>query len=301
MSEILFPTNSKHSGVCCLSSLNLYKYEEWKDSDVVFLSILFLDAVMEEFIQKASEIKEMQAAINFAKKSRALGLGVMGLHSLMQAKMIPYESLQAKLLCRVIFSKIKNDSIFASKFLGEYLGVPEWCQGSGRRNLTLTTIPPTRSSSVLAGGMSEGCQPYVSNAFLNQSAKGTLDQKSPEFIKYLESIGQLNDEVLKSVSDKNGSCQHLEFIPDDVKEVFKTRFEINQMALVELTALIQEYIEQGISCNLSFPSSAPAKFIYDVHVRAWELGLKSLYYLKSKSVLEIGNNLFTNECLSCQA
>ena len=144
-----------------------------------------------------------------------------------------------------------------------------------------------RSSALLAGNMSEGCQPYVGNVFANQSAKGTFYQVVPEFEKYLKSIGMYSEEILKSVDNAKGSCQHLDFIPDEMKAIFRTRFEINQMDLVKLTAVIQEYIEQGISCNLSFRSDAPPKYIYDTHVKAWELGLKSLYYLKSESAIEI--------------
>ena len=286
-SEIFLSSDKDHSFVCCLSSLNVNRYDEWKDTETVFIASLFLDAVMEDFLINAKHVKELEPAVRFAEKSRALGLGVLGLHSYFQTKEIVYGSLQSQMMSRLIFSKIQAQTIFASKYLGEHLGVPEWCQGSGRRNLTTTCIPPTRSTSLLAGNMSEGCQPYVGNVFANQTAKGTFYQVVPEFEKYLKSIGMYNEEVLKSVDKAKGSCQHLSFIPDEMKAVFRTRFEINQMDLVKLTAVIQEYIEQGISCNLSFRSDAPPKYIYDTHIKAWELGLKSLYYLKSESAIEI--------------
>ena len=300
--EIYIPSDSKHSFVCCLSSLNLFKYDEWKDTNTIFLATLFLDAVMEEFIVKAKEVPELECALRFAIKSRALGLGVMGLHSYMQVKMISYESLAARSLCRVIFGKIKADTISASMYLGNIYGSPEWAEGSGRRNITLTAIPPTRSSSILAGNMSEGQQPFVSNYYVNQTAKISITQINFIFVDYLKSIGKYSEEILEDVSKHKGSCQHLDFLSDDAKEVFKTRFEINQMALVELTGVIQSYIEQGISCNLSFPTNAPPKFIKDVHVKAWEVGLKGLYYLKSESVVEIDNinKTIFNDCVVCE-
>lgn len=297
----MLPLDKDHSFVCCLSSLNLGRYDEWKDTETIFIATLFLDAVLQEFIDKASGIKELQTAVRFAIKSRALGLGVLGLHSYLQDKEVAYGDLQSQLMCRIIFNQIQQQTLFATKYLGEHLGVPEWCIGSGRRNLTTTTIPPTRTTAFLAGNMSEGCQPYVGNVFANQTAKGTFYQVSPEFEKYLKSVGMYNDEVLASVNKAKGSCQHLDFMSDEMKRVFRTRFEINQMSLVQLTAVIQEYIEQGISCNLSFRSDAPPKYIYETHIKAWELGLKSLYYLKSESVIEIDkvNDLYEG-CVACE-
>ena len=285
--EIMEYLDKDHSFTCLLSSLNISRYDEWKDTETVFIATLFLDAVAEDFIANAKGVKELETAVRFTEKARALGLGMLGLHSYFQSKEIVYGSLQSQMMSRLIFSKIKAQSEFATKYMGEHLGVPEWCQGSGRRNMTLTAIAPNRSSALLAGNMSEGCQPYVGNVFANQTAKGTFYQVVPEFEKYLKSIGMYNEEVLKLVDNAKGSCQHLDFIPDEIKAVFRTRFEINQMDLVKLTAVIQEYIEQGISCNLSFRSDAPPKYIYDTHVKAWELGLKSLYYLKSESAIEI--------------
>lgn len=306
MTEIFLPSDSEHSFVCCLSSVNIYKYKEWKNTDLIFLSILFLDAVMSEFLIFSDSIKELNAARNFAIKSRALGLGSLGFATYLQSNYVSYDGLQAQMHARIIYDQIRNQSEFASKYLGSHFGVPEWCKGSGRRNLTTTAIAPNRSSSMLAGNMSEGIQPYVGNVFVNQTAKGTFYQVNPMFKEYLVSIGEYNEEVIKSVGDRKGSCQHLGFMDKDSKDVFKTRFEINQMGLVKLTAVIQEYIEQGISCNLSFLSDAPPRYIYDTHILAWESGLKSLYYLKSESSISIDsvNSRLREEmyagCVACE-
>ncbi len=305
-SEILLPSDSEHSFTCVLSSLNLYKYDEWKDTDTISLATFFLDAVASEFIEKAKDIEGFENAVRFTEKARALGLGVMGFASYLQFKNISYEEITAKSMARIIFSKIKDESDFASRLMGKHLGVPEWCKGTSRRNLTTTAIPPTRSSSQLAGGVSEGIQPIVGNIYANQTAKGTFYQSSQEFIKVLEEYGYNNKEILDSVYEHKGSCQHLDFLPNDIKKVFKTRFEINQLALIELTGVIQEYIEQGISCNLSFLADAPPKFIYECHVSAWKLGLKTLYYLKSESSISVDkiNNALREElysnCVSCE-
>lgn len=301
--EVQLCSDSQHSFVCCLSSMNVGRFDEWRNTDAVFIAALFLDAVMEEFIQNAKGIKELECAVRFATKSRALGLGVLGLASYFQSKEIEYGGLLSQSMSRIIFGQIQNETIVASKFMGLHLGVPEWAEGSGRRNITLTCIPPTRSTSLLAGNMSEGCQPYVGNVFANQTAKGTFYQVVPEFEKYLKSIDMYSEEVLKSVGDAKGSCQHLNFIPDEIKRIFKTRFEINQKSLVQLTGVIQTYIEQGISCNLSFRSDAPPKYIYETHIEAWKQGLKSLYYLKSESLIEIDKinkeELYAN-CSACE-
>lgn len=304
--EICEPSDFEHSFVCCLSSTNIFKYDEWKDTDMIFIATLFLDAVMSEFIIFSENILELRTAKNFAVKARALGLGSLGLASYLQTKMIAYDELTAQLTCRKIYSQIRDQSELASNYMGQYLGVPEWCKGSSRRNLTTTAIAPNRTSTDMANVFSQSTYPVIGNYYADQTAKGTYYKKNPVLLDYLEEIGYNHEEIWESIFEHKGSVQHFDFLSTEVKKVFKTAFEINQMGLVRLIGVIQEYIEQGISCNLYFDTDAPPKYIYETHVLAWEVGLKSLYYLKSESAISVDainkgaiNDLYDG-CVSCE-
>lgn len=302
--EIMLPTDDNHTLVCCLSSLNLYKYDEWKTTDTVKLSIYFLDAVISDFIEKSKGIKGIEDAVRFAEKSRALGLGALGWHTYLQSKMIPFISPSATLETHRIFGGIRKFAEEATLELGAKYGEPTWCEGTGRRNLTLLAIAPNRSSSKLAGGLSQGVEPVAANIYVDNDAKGTHIRRNPELVKLLLSKDRDITEVWSQISEDNGSVENVRCLSDEEKTVFKTFKEINQLALVQQAGIRQEYLDQGQSINLSFPKDAPAKFINQVHYAAWELGLKSLYYFRSESNLKADSatqrDLFS-ECVVCEA
>lgn len=301
-SEIFLPTDKDHTFVCCLSSLNLARWDEWKDTDTVQLSVWFLDGIMEEFIQKSANLRGFEKALRFAKKSRALGLGVLGLHSYFQKNMIAFDSLQAYLQNKIIFKKIREEAEIATGYLAKEYGEPEWCKGHGRRNSTLMAVAPTVSNSLIASNVSQGIEPWIANAFAQKSAKGTFVRRNPELEKLLKSIGQDTDEVWGSILKNDGSVQHLECLTSEQKEVYLTARELNQFAIIKLAAERQKYIDQGQSINVFFPANSDPKYINQVHLEAANSGLKSLYYLRSTSVLKAEQNsnaVYKRELTEC--
>jgi len=301
-SEIFLPTDKDHTFVCCLSSLNLARWDEWKDTDTVQLSVWFLDGIMEEFIQKAANLRGFERALRFARKSRALGLGVLGLHSYFQKNMIAFDSLQAYLQNKIIFKKIREEAELATAVLASEYGEPEWCKGHNRRNATLMAIAPTVSNSLIASNVSQGIEPWIANAFAQKSAKGTFVRRNPELEKLLKSIGQDTDEVWGSILKNDGSVQHLECLTAEQKEVYLTARELNQFAIVKLAAERQKFIDQGQSINIFFPANSDPKYINQVHLEAANSGLKSLYYLRSTSVLKAEQNtnaVYKRELTEC--
>ena len=301
-SEIMLPTDANHTLVCCLSSLNLHKYDEWKDTDTVYYSTLFLDAVLQEFIDGADDIKGIDDAIRFAKKSRAIGLGALGWHSYLQEKMIPFVSIQANALTTQVFSNIRQEAERATTDLAKEFGEPEWCKGTGRRNLTLLAIAPNRSSAKLAGGVSQGIEPIAANIYTDDDAKGMYVRRNPVLRKLLKERG-INNDIWDRISEDRGSVLNQPDIPDDIKEVFKTFKEINQLELIRQAVTRQKYIDQGQSLNLAFHQDAPAKFINKCHIEAWKGGLKALYYLRSESVLRADSSQqrdLYSECVMCE-
>jgi ribonucleoside-diphosphate reductase alpha chain len=304
-SEIFLPTDENHTLVCCLSSLNLVKFEEWKDTDTVYLSTMFLDAVMEDFLQKGTSesYKGIEDAVRFATKSRALGLGALGWHSFLQSKMIPFVSIEANAWTNIIFKHLKDESERATMDLAKEYGEPEWCKGTGRRNLTLLAIAPNRSSSKLAGGYSQGVEPIAANLYMDDDAKGLHIRRNPFLEQLLESKGKNLPQVWDAISEDKGSVDNVRCMTAEEKAVFKTFKEINQLEIVRQAGIRQKYIDQGQSLNLAFFSDAPAKFINQVHIEAWKLGLKSLYYLRSESVLRADTKKqrdLYSECIMCE-
>ena len=324
-SEIALHTDENHSFVCCLSSLNLTKYNEWKDTNLIYDAIWFLDGVLEEFIQKAKGLKGFENSIRSAEKGRALGLGVLGWHTYLQQNGIPFEGLQAQFETRRIFSQIKIESERASRALAEVYGEPLWCRDTGMRNTHLRAIAPTVSNSKLSGNVSPGIEPWAANVFTEQSAKGTFIRKNKELIKVLKKIGIDTEDTWNKILADGGSIQDLNvldewgyinkklvYLPDhseeadkngfdSVKDVFKTFKEINQLELVNQAGIRQQYIDQSVSLNLAFPSSATPKWINQVHFDAWKKGVKTLYYTRTESVLrgDIAAKAMDPDCLSC--
>jgi len=301
-SEIALHTDEEHSFVCCLSSLNLTKYDEWKDTDLVETAIYFLDGVLEEFLVKTNGKDSLIRAHRSAKKGRALGLGVLGWHSFLQSKGLPFNSIASTSWTNRIFSQIKTQAEAASRKLAEEYGEPVWCKGTGMRNTHLIAIAPTVSNSTISGGVSAGIEPIPANVYTFNSSKGTFIRKNPVLEKYLEDKGHNTEEVWQQILKDRGSIANLpeDIMPFEDKEVFLTFAEINQLALVEQAAIRGKYVDQAQSLNLAFDPGDSPKFINLVHQTAWKLGLKTLYYLRTDSVIngDIGSRT-SEDCLSC--
>ncbi len=308
-SEIVLHTDENHSFVCCLSSLNLAKYHEWKDSNLIYDSIWFLDGVLEEFIQKAKNRRGFENAVRSAEKGRALGLGVLGWHTYLQQKGLPFEGLLAQYETRRIFSQIKIESERASMALADTYGEPLWCVGTGFRNTHLRAIAPTVSNSKLAGNISPGIEPWAANVFTDQSAKGTFIRKNPTLVDILEKHNLNTEKIWDQILADGGSIQGIKQLEKitlgdhdiPIKEVFKTFKEINQLELVNQAGIRQQYIDQAVSLNLAFPSQADPKWINKVHLEAWKKGIKTLYYMRTESVLrgDIAEQAMSEDCMSC--
>ena len=315
-SEITLHTDESHSFVCCLSSVNLAKYDEWKNTNLIYDAIWFLDGVMEEFIQKAKNMKGFENAIRSAEKGRAVGLGVLGWHTLLQQKGIAFEGLLAQFKTREIFSKIKIESERASRKLAEIYGEPLWCVGTGMRNTHLRSVAPTVSNSKLSGNISPGIEPWAANVFTEQSAKGTFIRKNNELKKVFKKIDIDTKETWDKILEDGGSVQGIKELDgwfydhlgrltqedgEPVKNVFKTFKEINQLELVGQAGIRQDYIDQSVSLNLAFPSEAEPRWINQVHFEAWKRGIKTLYYMRTESVLrgDIAAKAMDPSCISC--
>lgn len=300
-SEITLYTDPQHTFVCCLSSLNLVRWDEWKDSDLPELTTRFLDAVLSEYIEKTKDIEGMEASRNSAIKGRAIGIGVLGFHTLLQEKMIPIDSFDAMQLNAEIFRTIRKGFDKETKVLAQELGEPEWCKGFGIRNSHGLAVAPTVSNSIISGGYSAGIEPIAANVFVQKSAKGTFIKKNATLEKLLESKGKNTTEVWTSINTNNGSVQHLSFLSAEEKEVFLTAREINQHALIKLAGQRQKWIDQAQSLNLFFAANSDPKYIHEVHIAAWQEGLKTLYYLRSEGVIK-GDlaSRSMDECKACE-
>ena len=299
-SEITLHTDENHSFICCLSSLNLAKYDEWKNTNIIHDAIWFLDGVLEEFIQKAKYRKGFENSVRSAEKGRALGLGVLGWHTYLQERGLPFEGLLAQYETRKIFSQIKIESERASMALAETYGEPLWCVGTGFRNTHLRAIAPTVSNSKLSGNVSPGIEPWAANIFTEQSAKGTFIRKNPTLENILEKQKLNTKEIWDKILADGGSVQDIEGLSEDTKEVFKTFKELNQLELVRQAGIRQQYIDQSVSLNLAFPSEATPKWINKVHMDAWHKGIKTLYYMRTESVLrgDIAKDAM-EDCVAC--
>jgi ribonucleoside-diphosphate reductase alpha chain len=325
-SEITLHTDESHSFVCCLSSLNLSKYDEWKHTDLIYTATWFLDGVLEEFIQRAKNMRGFENSVRSAEKGRALGLGVLGWHTYLQQKGMSFEGLPAQFETRKIFSQIKIESERASRDLANEYGEPLWCVGSGLRNTHLRAIAPTVSNSKLSGNVSAGIEPWAANVFTEQTAKGTFIRKNQELERALRKVGINNKDTWGKILEDGGSVQDLNELDnwgyvngkltykesidqsdidnkqvDWMKDVFKTFKEINQLELVKQAGIRQQYVDQAVSLNLAFPSQASPKWINQVHMEAWKEGIKTLYYMRTESVLrgDIAMRATDPDCVSC--
>jgi len=296
--EIMLPSNDDWSFVCCLSSINLRHYNEWKDTDLVETMTYFLDAVMQEFIDKLEALRDnedkdkrlafrfMERAYNFAKENRALGLGVLGWHSLLQTQKLSFESEEAFALNKEIFTVIGERSLNASKTMAKDYGEPEVLKGYGRRNTTTIAIAPTTSSAFILGQVSQGIEPIWSNCYIKDVAKMKVTIKNPQLKGLLVEKGKDNKETWDSIRDNDGSVQHLDFLSEAEKAIFRTFAEIDQMAVIKQAADRQQFIDQGQSLNVMVSPDTPVKDINALYIEAWKLGVKSLYYQHSMNAAQ---------------
>jgi ribonucleoside-diphosphate reductase alpha chain len=298
--EIMLPSNAEESFVCDLSSMNILYFEEWKDTDAVELLVYFLDSVMTEFIDKAKKIPFMERAVNFAERHRAIGIGWLGWHSYLQSNMIPWESMEAKMHNSLVAKVIKDSAYAASEKMAKEYGEPEVLKGYGRRNTTLMAIAPTKSSAFILGQVSEGIEPQKANYYIKDLAKIKYTYKNPYLATLLESYGKNDLETWNSILMRAGSVQHLDFLSEKEKNVFKTFSEISPKEIIIQASQRQKYIDQGQSLNLMIHPSIPAKDVNKLLIDAWQMGIKSLYYQFSvNAAQEFARDILN--CANCEA
>ena len=316
-SEIALHNSEDESFVCVLSSMNLLHYDEWKDTDAVELMVYFLDAVVTEFISKIDDLRQLgtiegqraffylERAYNFAKRQRALGLGVLGWHSLLQSKGLPFDSKDSARLNIEVFKLIKDKSYKASEDLAKIFGEPEVLVGYGRRNVTLNAIAPTTSSAFILGQVSQSIEPIWSNCYVKDVAKLKVTIKNPVLKKLLVELKKDTKTTWDSIKKHDGSVQHLEFLTEEQKDIFRTFAEINQSTIINQAALRQDYIDQAQSLNLMVSPDMPTKDVNKLLLDAWQLGVKTLYYQHSMNSAQAfaRKKLNVNDlvCTSCEA
>lgn len=298
--EIMLPSSPEESFVCCLSSLNLLHFDEWKDTDAVETLTIFLDSVLDDFIEKAEGIPYMERAVRFAKRYRAIGIGVLGWHSYLQSKGIPLESAEALFLNNLIFKTIREKAEEASRWLRKRHPEDELADLMERRNATLLAIAPTKSSSFILGQVSPSIEPYTSNYYLKDLQKARIAFKNPFLEELLQAKGKNEEKVWRSILERNGSVQHLDFLSDEEKDVFKTFSEISQKTLGNLAIVRQKHIDQGQSLNLVIHPEAPPKDVNELYLHAWRGGLKALYYQFSASVAQAYSRDLLLSCRACE-
>jgi ribonucleoside-diphosphate reductase alpha chain len=298
--EIMLSNSDDESFVCDLSSLNLEKWDEIAETDAVETLVYFLDAVMSEFIEKTDGVKFMEAPRKFAINQRALGVGVLGWHSLLQSKMIPFESMDAKLLNGQIWRTIREKSDKATTELANLFGEPPMLEGYGRRNSTTLAVAPTTSSSFILGQVSPSIEPLNSNYFVKDLAKGKFTYKNPYLEKLLKEKDKNDQETWKSILIKGGSVQHLDFLTQEEKDTFKTFGEISQKEIIIQAAQRQKFIDQGQSLNLMIPPNTKPKEVNELMIFAWEQGIKGLYYQRSSNPSqELSRSILS--CSTCES
>lgn len=295
--EILLPSTEEETFVCDLVGMNLVKFDEWKDTDAVRVAVYIADAVLQEFINKYRDLPFIGRAIRFAERHRAVGIGASGYHSYLQSKMIAFESIQAKAVNLNMFKTIQDHAWAASKEMAERFGEPEVLKGYGRRHTTLTAVAPNTSSSFIMGQQSQSVEPYTSNYYIKKTAKLKHTVKNPYLEKLLIEKGKNTMDVWQSILERAGSVQHLDFLSEDEKLVFRTFIEISQKEIIIQAAARQKYIDQGQSLNLMIHPSTPTKDVNRLLLDAHELGVKTLYY-------QLGQNAaqeFARDILSCES
>lgn len=307
-SEITLYTDPLHSFICCLSSLNVARWNEWKDykfengMTLPELACWFLEGVLQEFIDRSKNVKFMENTYRSAVKGRAIGIGVLGWHTFLQEHNLPFAGLQANSYTRIIHDFIEKESLKASRDQAIEYGEPEWCKGTGLRHTHHCAIAPTVSNANISGGVSPSREPWPANIFNLKTAKGVFIKKNPTLEKLLETKGYNIDSIWKQIENDKGSVLGLPdyVLTDEEKEIFLTFKEINPFEIVRQNSIAQKYVDQAISLNLMFDPNDTPKYISDVHKLAWKEGIKTLYYCRSESILRGDNISRDNECVSCE-
>lgn len=296
-SEITLYADNEHTFTCVLSSLNLGKYDEWKDTTAIFDATVFLDCVASEFIERSEGVKHLQKARRFTIKGRALGLGVAGFSSYLQQKMIPFESLEAHLFNNTFFKNLHDKSLEASKWLAEKFGEPEWCKGYGVRNTHRLAIAPTKSTALLIGGVSEGINPDPAMVFTQASAAGEIERVNPVLLKLMKDKGVYTKKNIQQIVDARGSVQGVDWLTEDEKKVFKTAFEIDQRTVLRLASVRGKWLDQWQSLNLFFAAEEDPSYVAKIHQEAFmDEGIRALYYIYSKAGVVAAKDV----CEACQ-
>ena len=295
--EIMLHSSESLSYSCVLSSMNLYKYDEWKNTDAIFESTVFLDCVVSDFLEKSEGIPGLEKVRKFTELGRAIGLGVLGFSSYLQKKRIPFESLEAMLLNDDIFSRLGKESKLASKYLAKRFGEPEWCKGYGLRNTHTTALAPTKSTSLLMGGMSESVFPDPGMVFEQSSAAGGMFRIVPEFYYLMKKRGQYKQEVIDDIIKHVGSVQHLDWLTDQEKAVFKTAFEVDQGTILKYASQRQKYLTQGQSLNFFVSEDGDEDRIAELVTKCFlDEDILSVYYIYSRSGV-----IVSGSCEVCEA
>lgn len=295
-SEIMLFNDKNHTYSCVLSSMNAARYDEWKDTDAPFWATIFLDCVAEEFIQKAKGVPGLEKVVRYTEKGRSLGLGLCGLHTAFMQKMLPFESFEAHLLSQEISAKIWKDAQNASRDMANRLGEPEWCKGYGVRNTHLIAIAPTKSTALLMGGISEGINPDPAMTFVQATAAGEMDRVNPTLLNLMKEKGVYSKKHLQEITDKMGSVQHVGWLTEEEKAVFKTAFEINQKAVLRMASARKRYIDQWQSLNLFFAADEDPAWIAEVHKEAFEdPNILALYYIYTQAGVQASKG----DCEAC--
>lgn len=294
--EITLFADNEHTFTCVLSSMNVAKYPEWKDTGAVFWATVFLDCVAAELIERGQNIPGLEKAIRFTQKGRALGLGQCGFHTLLQEKMIPFESFEAHMLSQEIARHIWEESEKASRDMAIELGEPEWCKGTGLRNTHRIAVAPTKSTALLMGGVSEGINPDPAMSFTQNTAGGEVDRLNPVLLKLMKEKGVYTKKHVQEITDKQGSVQHVSWLTDEEKAVFKTAFEINQKAIIRMASARGRYIDQWQSLNLFFAADEDPAWIAEVHSEAFrDPNILGLYYIYTQAGVQASKG----ECEAC--
>lgn len=296
-SEIMLFSDEDHTYTCVLSSMNLVTYDAWKDTDAVFTATVFLDAVISEFLKQARDIPGLAKAIRFTEKGRAIGLGVLGFSTYLQKNRIAFDSLETQLLNNRIFKKLHDDSLEASQWMAQAMGEPEWCEGYGVRNTHRTALAPTKSSSILMGNASESVFPEPGMVYESGSSAGDMKRISSEFYHLMEERGHYNKATVEDINQHIGSVQHLDWLTEHEKAVFRTAFEVNQETIIRLASARQKWLCQGQSLNLYVSEEGDEDRISALHTMALlDPNILALYYIYSRSGVVINQ-----ECTACAA
>lgn len=295
-SEIALHSNNNNTFTCVLSSMNLAKYDEWKDTDAVYWATIFLDCVAQEFIQLSHSIPKLDKVVASTEKGRAIGLGQMGLHTMLQLKRVPFESLEAHMLSNYITKKMQDESFRASEDLSKVYGEPEWCLGTGKRNTHTMAIAPTKSTSLIMGGVSEGINPDPSMMYVQTTAAGEVIRINPVLLGIMKERSIDIDQASLEIQWAKGSVQGLSWLSDKEKEVFKTAFEMDMDNIVRMASARQRYVDQAQSLNLFFSTETPEEKVASVHKKAFlDKYIKSLYYIYSMPGIEPAKD----NCIAC--